>query len=90
MIEESTFAFAMKNRPIAFWNLNSDGVEEMIHFRFNIEDKRGELNLCIVTYDNGTKNLFDDFILSLLGAEAGYSVFVGNDNNVYSVMAKEC
>ena len=90
LIKESTFAYAMKNRPIAFWDLNSDGVEEMIHFRPNIEDKRGELNLCIVTYDKGTKILLDDFIVSLPGAEAGYSVFVGNDNNVYSVMAKEC
>lgn len=88
-VDEPTFSYTMKQNPIAFCDINGDGVEELIHYRPQLEEKTGKINLCIVTYRDGVQTLYDDEVVNLPGAEAGYSVFVGNDNKLYSVTAKE-
>ena len=89
LVDDPTFSYAMKKKPIAFRDINGDGIEEIIHYRPKIEEKSGKINLCIVTYNNGVQTLYDEEEVSIPGAEAGYSVFIDNDNKMYSVTAKE-
>lgn len=89
LADDATFSYTMKKKPIAFRDINGDGIEELIHYRPKIEEKTGKINLCIVTYSNGVQTLYDEEEVSLPGAEAGYSVFIDNDNKLYSVTAKE-
>ena len=78
-----------KKGQIAFKDLNGDGVDEMVHIRPGDGDKKYEVQLCILTYEAGTKTLYDDFLFSIPGAEGVYSVFVGSESKLYSVMSKE-
>lgn len=89
LVDDPTFSYVMDKKPIALWDFNGDGIDELIHYRPRIEEKTGEINLCIVTYNNSVQTLYDEVELSIPGAEAGFSVFIGDDNKMYSVTAKE-
>ena len=83
------FYSSARGRMIAFFDINKDGIDELIHYKPMIEERHGEMNLCIVTYDNGIQTLYDDYLSNIAGAEPGYSVFIGNDSQLYCFMAKE-
>ena len=89
LVDDPTFSYVMDKKPIALWDFNGDGIDELIHYRPRIEEKTGEINLRIVTYNNSVQTLYDEVELSIPGAEAGFSVFIGDDNKMYSVTAKE-
>ena len=65
LADDETFSYAMKKKPIAFRDINGDGIEEIIHYRPKIEEKSGKINLCIVTYNNGVQTLYDEEEVSI-------------------------
>lgn len=73
----------------ALYDVNKDGIDELFYFRPNKNEKGEYLNLGIVTYDGEVKELYDDIIVNLPGAESEYFVFVGEDDKLYSIMNKE-
>lgn len=77
-----------RNNIFALYDVNSDDVDEFFYVHPNTE-KSGRLNLGIITYDGEVKELYDDIIVNLPGAESKYSVFVGEDDKLYSIMNKE-
>ena len=83
------FLSIAKTSAVALCDINGDGVDELILVRPYTERQYGEMNLCILTYNNGIQSLYDDYLLSIPGADAGYSVFLGSDSKLYSVTAKE-
>ncbi len=87
--KNNDFLSIAKTSAVALCDVNGDGVDELIHVRPYTERQYGEMNLCILTYNNGIQSLYDDYFLSIPGAEAGYSVFMGNDSKLYSITAKE-
>lgn len=80
----------MDQKPIALWDINGDGLDELIHLRPYTEERSGKLYLRIVGYSNGIQTLYDDYVINLPGAESCYSVFLADDQKIYSLTAKEC
>ena len=87
--ENHDYYSSSHGKMIAFYDITGDGIDELIHLKPMIEERRLEMNLCILTYTDSIQTLYDDYLVSIAGAEAGYSTFVGNDSKLYCVMAKE-
>ena len=86
---EQDFIRATEKCLIAIYDINGDGMEDVIHFRPGDGEKRLNVFLTIVTYNNGVQTLYNDYVVNLPGAEEGFSVFIGDDNKMFSVTAKE-
>lgn len=86
---EQDFIRATENCLIAIYDINGDGMDELIHFRPGDGEKRLNVFLTIVTYNSGVQTLYNDYVVNLPGAEAAFSVFVDDDNRMFSVTAKE-
>lgn len=87
--ENHDYYSSSHGKMISFYDITGDGIDELIHLKPMIEERRLEMNLCILTYTDSIQTLYDDYLVSIAGAEAGYSTFVGNDAKLYCVMAKE-
>lgn len=79
----------VKGNPFALYDVNDDGIDELVFFHLSDDYTSGKLYLSFVTYDEGIKVLYDDVVVDLPGAESEYFVFVGEDNKLYGVMSKE-
>lgn len=74
------------NKPIAIFDLDGNGVSEMIYVHPAEDQSHGEVHLSIYTFADGNiKKLYEDYLFSLAGSEPACSVFIGADSNLYSM-----
>ena len=74
------------NKPIAIYDLDGNGVPELIYVHPAEDQSHGEVHLSIYTFADGKiKKLYEDYLFSLAGSEPACSVFIGADSNLYSM-----
>ena len=84
--DTSGFDRVYDDHIIAFKDLDYDGVDELVCTRFS-DSRQMVTNLCVLSYKNGAiQTLYDDKLFVHAGAEAGYSVFITKDLEMYSVL----
>lgn len=79
----------IKDHSIAFTDLNSDGINELVYVHPDDIENIGHMCLCVVAYqDDEIKTLCDQPLVSYAGAESYLWVVLGEDSNLYSVVDK--
>lgn len=79
----------IKEHLIAFTDLNSDGINELIYVHPDDIEHTGYQCLCVVTYrDNEIKTLYDQPVVSYAGADSYLWIIIGENSNLYSVVDK--
>lgn len=74
------------NKPIALYDLDNNGISELIYVHPAEDQSHGEVHLSIYTFSDGRiKKLYEDYIFSLAGSDPACSVFIGNDSKLYSM-----
>lgn len=77
----------IKEHSIAFTDLNSDGINELIYLHPDDIEHTGYQCLCVVTYrDNEIKTLYDQPVASYAGADSYLWVVLGENSKLYSVV----
>ena len=79
------FDSANGNRPIAVYDIDGNGIPELLYVHPAEDQSRGEIHFSIYTYADGAlQKLYEDYIFGRAGAEPYCFIFIGDDGALYS------
>lgn len=85
---ERYYYTAGETKPIAVYDVDGNGIPELLYVHPAEDQSHGEVHFSIYTYANESlQKLYEDYIFSLAGAEPGCFIFIGNDSKLYSSSA---
>ena len=80
------YTYSVAENQIALFDVNRDGLSELIFLRPTDDSNDLEISLCVLTYKDGAvKKLYDDKLINLPGAGPTYEILFSDDSNLYSV-----